>query len=300
MRVTNRMMIENSIRSMQDNLERLTDLRTQASSNKIFQFASDHPSAAIAALNLRSGLQANQAYLETAQSTKEWMEATEYAFSQMVDLATRALNLALSGTNDTLDETNLQASATEIDSILQQAIEVGNSQHLGKYIFSGFQIDTEPFELVEGTPDTVIYNGGPYSGGIQRNVSPGQSMTVNVDGESTFLPLFNALIRARDGLLSKITDGGSELEAAIADLQNALDSVSQVRSGNGARQRQIQAVINQCTQLDLSLKSMLSQKENANLAEVITLLQQQEITYEAVLEVSRRTLNTMNLFDLIQ
>jgi flagellar hook-associated protein 3 FlgL len=300
MRVTNRMMIENSIRSMQDNLERLTDLRTKASSNKAFQFASDNPSAAIASLNLRSGLQANQAYLDTAQSTKDWMEATEYAFSQMEDLATRALNLAMSGLNDTLDETNLQAAATEIDSILQQAIEVGNTQHLGKYIFSGFQIDTEPFELVAGTPDTVIYNGGPYSGGIQRNVSPGQSMTVNIDGESTFLPLFNALIRARDGLLSKGIDGGTELQAAVADLQNALDTVSQVRSSNGARQRQIQAVIDQCTQLDLSLKSMLSQKENANLVEVITLLQQQEITYEAVLEVSRRTLNTMNLFDLIQ
>jgi flagellin-like hook-associated protein FlgL len=125
-------------------------------------------------------------------------------------------------------------------------------------------------------------------------------MTVNIDGESTFLPLFNALIRARDGLLSKGIDGGTELQAAVADLQNALDTVSQVRSSNGARQRQIQAVIDQCTQLDLSLKSMLSQKENANLVEVITLLQQQEITYEAVLEVSRRTLNTMNLFDLIQ
>ncbi len=300
MRVTNRMIVNNAIRYTQDNLERLTELRTMASSNKVFQSASDKPSAAIASLTLRSSLKANQAYLETAQSTKDWMEASDYAFSQMEDLATRALNLALSGLNEVYDESNLQAHATEIDSILRQAIEVGNTQHQGMYIFAGFQINTKPFEFVEGTPDTVVYRGGPFSGGIQRNVSPGQSITLNVDGESTFLPLFNALIRARDGLLSISSDGGSELQAAVQDLQNAINVVSQSRAGNGARQRQIQAVINQCTQLDLSIKSMLSQKEDANLVEVITLLQQQEITYEAVLEVSRRTLTTLNLFNLIQ
>jgi flagellar hook-associated protein 3 FlgL len=280
---------------MQDNLETLNALRDRAATGKQFQIASDDPESASAALGLRSSLRASQAYLATAQVTGDWMAATENALKQAVDLAKQAHQIALGGLSDSNDDEALGAMSAQIDSLLQQAIEVGNTRYNGDYIFSGFKTNTQPFTPVSGSPDSVSYDGN--SGLMQRSLGPGQSVAANIPGDDIFTQLFAGLISARDALKGPDHSG---LPAAVVALQTALDTVARERSNLGSRQQQVQAAITQSEETQLLLKSLISQKEDANMVEALSELRYQETTYQAVLEVGRRTLATLNLFDLLR
>ena len=293
MRVTQRLMVDNAIRSMSENMEKLGNLQGKAASGKRFAQASDDPKAAHAALSLRSSLVTTQSYLETALNVGEWMSATEVAFSQIVDLATKAINISLEGVSDSQNEAR-PGLAVQIDGFLTNAIEIGNTKFQGNYIFSGYKTTTQPFALLAGSPDSVTYSGD--NGIIKRDLGVEQSMTVNIDGDTTFSPLYSAMIAARDALNA---DDLPALQTAIDNLNIALETIKEQRSYNGARQRQVQTLTSNLEQTELSIQGWLSNKENANLVEVITELRHQETIYQAALEVGHRTLATLNLFDLM-
>ena len=290
MRVRNQMIVDNILQYIQDNIERLDQLRMHAGTTKNFRKASDDPTAASASLSLNSSIAANQAYINTAHIADEWMAINEMALSEIEDLAARALNLTQSAISDVLDPTSLQALQTEFESILNQAIDLTNSQNKGDYLFTGTSIHSKPFTLNKH-PFSVTYNGDDNE--IIRNLGPSENVTVNVDGQAAFSYLFNSLIGGINA------SDRSDLEIVAGDLQNALDTLSQTRTINGARQRQVLSAIDQGEETDFSLQALLSQNEDVSLVEALSNLQQQEVAYQTVLEVASRTLATMNLFDLM-
>ncbi len=86
MRITHRMMAENAVHSMSENLERLSKLQSRLSTGKQFQVASDDPARASTSLSLRSNLQTLESYADTAETTRNWMTATDNAFDQLDDI----------------------------------------------------------------------------------------------------------------------------------------------------------------------------------------------------------------------
>jgi flagellar hook-associated protein 3 FlgL len=239
-------------------------------------------------------LLSTESFLETARGLQEWMTATEASLNGMVDLLTAALNRALEGLSDTNPEMR-PTLAQEIDGLLKEAIDAGNSKHQGSYLFAGHKVQTRPFTLVEGEPDTVTFSGD--QGVILRSLSPEYAVTANLDGEATFSAGFSGMIAARDALLAGDT---SALQGAITALRSALEGVSEARGLIGARQRQVSSFVEHLESTQTMLKSQLSENEDANMVEVIAELSSQETVFRAVLEVSQRTLATLNLFDLLR
>ncbi|NUM48039.1 MAG: hypothetical protein HUU38_25315 [Anaerolineales bacterium] len=296
MRITNNMISAQLIHDMNVNLERLSKLQTQAATAKKFKSASDDPQSARSALTLRTSLESAQAYLNTAETTDEWMTATETAMAQMENLAGKAIDLALKGISDGNDG-NRPLLGAEVNGLLQQALETANTQHQGEYIFAGYKTKTQPFALQTGTPpapDTIIYNGD--AGLIQRTLGTGNTVTANIDGDVTFTPLLTAFITARDALNN---DDPIAVQAAVTGLQTALADEMQARSLNGLRQRQVRTAQTRLEDTQTFLTKQLDKAENADMVETVTLLRQQENTYQTVLEVSRRALEMVSLFDVL-
>ena len=185
--------------------------------------------------------------------------------------------------------------APEVEMLLQNAIATANTSHMGKYIFSGFQINTKPFVVSKASPDVVDYLGD--DGVMQNDIAPGQSVTTNVNGSTAFSALFSAIAKAKNALL---TNNRDELDASLGELQSAENGISELRATNGARMRQVTTTIDHLEKTNLSLKSLLSEKEDVNMAEAIAMMQAQETTYQAVLEVGQRAISALNLFDVLQ
>ena len=299
MRITQQLLTENAIKYMDENLKRLYKLQEKVASGKEFQNPSDNPSGVAAVFSLRSTLTTSTAYLDSIANTDSWMTTTDFSLNQAVQLATRAINLARQGGTDTVGDEQRSSLATEIDIIIQQAVNVANSTHEGKYIFSGFKTQTPPFSLVDnnsdGQFDDVIYNGG-VNETITRTLSPGVSIPLNIDGKDTFEALFKAMIAARDALR---TNDPAQIQAAIAPLENALQKVNESMTTNGARQRQVRLAKDRLEKAQIELKSLLSAKEDTNMTEAISYLQHQQTVYQTVLEVGQRAISAMSLFDLL-
>jgi len=305
MRVSDRWIAERSIRNMEASREVLAGLQEKLSSTKAFQRVSDDPGAASAALTLRSSLRSGEAYLATVTGMNEWMSATDEALSQMETHATKATNLARQGATDTLSASERKALASQMDSLFQEAISLGNTDHQGSFLFAGYKVKMagghKPFTLVPGVynvdpqvPDSVDFIGD--NGGMSRSVGPNHTITLNVDAEESFQALYSAMIATRDALNA---NNGVDVNAGIGDLEAALEKISDLRTQNGARQNQVSARKELLTKTQLSLSAMLADKEDVNMAEAITQLRYQETVYQAVLEVSQRSLATANLFEYL-
>ncbi|MBE0695342.1 MAG: hypothetical protein IH586_00295, partial [Anaerolineaceae bacterium] len=273
-----------------------------------FNYASENPTGASLSLNLRSTLKTSQAYLDTASLTYDWMGASEFALQQLEDLAIRSKNLALAGLNDTLGaDERISALAVEVNAILNEAVDVSNTNHKGQYIFAGFQINTAPIELQTYDPADPRYdpaNPGKQhaeylgdSGIMQRSLGPSQSITMNMNANSEIRPFLDALIDIRDALNNNDT---TALRTALGLLETSVNGLDQMRTSNGARQRQVTSSSEYLEKTQIELSSLLSQNEDANMAETISLMRNQEITYQAVLEVGSRAISALNLFEYLR
>lgn len=294
MRITSSLMIDQAIRNMNDNLERLNTFNQTASTGKQFQVMSDDPSRAAFSLQLRSTIQSNQTFIDTGQNTQDWMGTVENAFKQETDIATRAKNLLLQASSDTLSAKERSALGTEMSELVRQAVEGANSQHDGKYVFSGFLVNTPSFSL-DSSETVVTYQGD--TGVIQQDISPGQKMTTNFTGSTIFSNFLASLIQARDDLLN---NNKADIQNALSNLAAGLNDITTARTTNGARSRQVGLTVDRMEKAQIEIKSLLSKKEDANMAEAISMVQHQQTIYQTVIEVSSRAISAISLFDSLR
>ena len=79
-----------------------------------------------------------------------------------------------------------------------------------------------------------------------------------------------------------------------------MDPITTARTTNGGRMRQFKVTMDAMSQTQIELKSLLSSKEDVNMADAISQLRAQETTYQSVLEVSSRAINTATLFETMR
>lgn len=294
MRVPDSMIYNNAIRYMNEAKAKLDQLSTKVASNKNFQNSSDDPSLVSAALVLRSSIQISDGYIKTSQNTQAWMENSETAYSLMNDLFTQSNAIMLKGLSDTVGNSErVHDFAIQIDRILDQAISIANTSYNDNYIFAGYQVKTKPYSIAAGG-SVVIYGGD--NGQMKRDLAPGITVTMNSDGVGAFNPFFDALILAKHGLE---TNNRVEMNTALTNINSALTVMIQSRSNNGALLRQVKTGVEHLENTKLELKSLLSIKEDANMAEAISMFNIQQTTYQTVLEVGSRAISALNLFDVL-
>ncbi len=302
MRITQRMMTERAVQYMDENLKRLYQLQEKVASGKEFQRPSDNPSGVTSALTLRSVLRMNTAYLDSAATTESWMSATDFALIQTTQLATRALKLTREGVSDTMGDEQRMTLAAEVDMVLQQVLSVANTNHQGNYIFGGFSTLNPPFALLDsnsdGTLDTVVRNGD--NGVINRLIGPSLTVVQNVSGYDLFNDLMVAIMSARNALRNNGDPNQlNQLQGAIDSLEAQIRNVNDALTTNGARQREVRLTKDRLEKSQIELKSLLSQKEDVNMTEAISHLQHQQTVYQTVLEVGKRAISALSLFDLL-
>jgi flagellar hook-associated protein 3 FlgL len=308
MRITHRMMADNVIGHMSENLEKLSKLQGKLSTGKRFQVASEDPARASVSLSLRSNLKTLESYADTAETTRNWMTATDNAFEKLDEVGIRATNLILRAINDTMSGSErANPMAVEMQDLLNQAVELGNTSVNDQFIFAGYQVNSKSFEIVDSTTTLLDYQGNVFTpkvvnylgdtGVMQRNLGPNQSVTLNVRGDKAINGVLQNLISATNALKQNDT---ATLQSLLTSLKVSLTAMSEYRTSNGARLRQVESAANFLETMQIETKSLLSRNEDMNMAEGITLLANQQTTYDAVLQVSQRAISALSLFDYLR
>nr|MBF0221264.1 hypothetical protein [Desulfobulbaceae bacterium] len=113
---------------------------------------SDDPVNLVSALRFRTTIVEMDQFTENIKHGETLVNASEAALVEIKDMAIRAKTLAIQATDPALTPSNREAISLEIKNMLDQAIQLGNTQINGKYIFGGYRTsgytETEPAPFV--------------------------------------------------------------------------------------------------------------------------------------------------------
>ncbi|MCD4829264.1 MAG: hypothetical protein K8R90_07570 [Candidatus Cloacimonetes bacterium] len=145
MRVTTQAAYRTLLRNVTTNLERYRRIQEELSNEQKLLRPSDDPSGIATSTSLKQTLAANMQYLANLTEAEEFLNATDAAMQDFNDILARAREIAEMGATETSDETARAIAAQQVQELIDQALEVANTQVRDRYIFSGHRTSTQAF-----------------------------------------------------------------------------------------------------------------------------------------------------------
>ncbi|MBI2885973.1 MAG: flagellar hook-associated protein FlgL [Chloroflexi bacterium] len=280
MRVTQGMVLDRLLANLSFNQRRLQETNSAITSGKRVQRPADDPIAVAQSLGLAGDLRQVDQYRRNIVTIRGWLQATEEALGHVTDLIQRARELAITGANETLSQTQRSNIAAEVQQLFQRGIDLGNTTHSGRYIFAGFQVATPPYQA-SGNPEGFVYLGD--GGKLQQEFETNRTVPINVPGGAVFPSALAALRELLDGL--NISNPG-QIRSSIGALDAAVDAVLATRAEVGARQERVSAADEGLQDARVTLQKELSSAVDVDLAQALVEFNAQQNVYQASLKAS--------------
>lgn len=265
MRVTQQMLHQNSVRHMNQNLSRFEKTNSQVSTGKAIERPSDNPNGVSKAMSMKSTIAANEQYGRNTDEAKLWLDETDQTISSMTNVMHRVRELALQGSNDTLNVEDREIVASEIEELTTLMNQFSATKVNGQDLFGAAKF----------FPISDALN-------IKVNASSAEVLgdTITVLGNLT------AAVRVGSGIdLDAIDSGMDRMLAAQADI--------------GARTNRVDATESRVKDHTFDLKSLVSKIEDVDYAEAIIRLKSEESIYQASLSASSKIIQT-SLMDFLR
>ncbi len=144
MRITNKMMNNNTLRNINSNKGYLDKLNTQLASGKKITRPSDDPVTAIRALKLRSNLtEITQFYDRNTNDAGAWLQATQDAVESTKGILTSMKAQFTTGATGTNTVESRNAILAELKDLAKQIYDDGNADYAGRSLFTGYRTSTD-------------------------------------------------------------------------------------------------------------------------------------------------------------
>ena len=160
MRITNKIMQNNSLYNINNNKVTEDQLNTMMATGKKINRPSEDPVIAIRALRLRSNVtQLSQYYEKNCKDAESWLDVTGDALSTVTSVLTDCVKQATKGANMDLTVDDLDIIISQLDSLAKEYYATGNVDYAGRYIFTGYRTDTSlTFEKTTSADYTNIHD----------------------------------------------------------------------------------------------------------------------------------------------
>lgn len=233
MRISSNMMRYNFLHSLNNSMETQNKLQEQLADGKALHRPSDDPVKTVRDLTFKTSQALNEQYTQNLKDAQSWMENTDGVMSDLSSVMIKMKELVVSA-DDTKSTTDLNTIGTQIDELINQVVQLGNTKVGNRYLFAGQNDSTQPFVRTtikdpnsELTREVVIYNGDnrKISMPIQAGaINPTQD-SVNLTGTEVFGQEETVFGRKTLSVLNHLLDIKNELKKT--------SSVSQTQSAAG-------------------------------------------------------------------
>lgn len=143
MRITNKIMQNNSLTNINNTKVAQDTLNSQISSGKKIVRPSDDPIVAIRALRLRSSVtEISQYYKSNVPDAKAWLNTTEDAMQQVTEVITDMLRQYTKGANEYLKASDREIILGQLKSLRDEVYATGDADYAGRYVFTGYRTET--------------------------------------------------------------------------------------------------------------------------------------------------------------
>jgi flagellar hook-associated protein 3 FlgL len=297
MRVTTNSNDSQMLAQIQNLISLQTRLQTQVSTGqRIFQ-PEDDPAGMGRVLALKTE---QSQITQFASNTSYALDVSQASFSglnEIKKISDRAGELSTLGAGD-LSPDALKTNATEVNQLIEQGVQLANSQLRNNYLFAGTAVDTPPFVATRdasGNISSVSYAGNTTQASVQisstASIAPGSSGAANQE----LADFLNHLVQLRDALNTGVSTNVSAVQPAlVTDENNLVSGLSEY----GAVQLRIE--ISQSQQQDRlsDIDKLVSSETDVDLPTTITKLNQASVAYQAALQSTTKIMG-MSLLDYL-
>lgn len=180
MRIADKMAFNQVNQNLAKNRSDMADLQNQAATQKRITKPSDDPLASARVLAARTEERGNGQFIKNINNARSFLEFSDQSLGELTDILVRAKELAISQSNDASGNTESRmVTASEIEQIYNQAVQIGNRKLGERYIFGGYKTQTMPFD------QSGEYFGDDGDMKIQTNKD--SFVAMNVAGNKVFL-----------------------------------------------------------------------------------------------------------------
>ncbi|HHD57285.1 MAG TPA: flagellar hook-associated protein 3 [Desulfobulbaceae bacterium] len=292
----------------------LEELRKIGSTGKKLNRPSDNPAAIRPVLNTRKQLSNVDRYMETMGQALDKMQAADGHLGHVENIMQRVKEISVNVVNGSLNNEDRSVLADEIVNLRQELLDAANARVDGKYIFSGYEESTKPFEK-NPAYDPALYDANdhttwPYlyhgdENATRLEITPGENLQVSLTGNDLFFgttswnqnpppnnsvepgryDVFAVLTRAEEAVRS---NDQTALQTSIQDIDGASDQTRRLRSQMGNRASRVETAMHHQEGVRIDLKQILSRYEDADAIEAFNDIVQQETAFQAALNVTSK------------
>ncbi|HWS44511.1 MAG TPA: flagellar hook-associated protein FlgL [Acidimicrobiia bacterium] len=281
-RMPNSLLMSNSLSDLQSVFAKLTDLQDQAATLKRLRKPSDAPADVVSAMQLHAGINRNTQYATNIGDASAWLGTADNALTSAVSQLQRVNTLVVQAANASTDSNARAGIAAEIDAIRSTMISIANTQYAGRPVFAG----TAAGNVAYDTNGNYVGISAP----VERNISPGQRVQVNVNGDAVFGTPGNDLFTTLAQISAAVRSDPSQLTTLQGTLNTQTTQVQNQLAEVGARFQRVSAMQTQNSSDAVTMKQNLSNIEDADIAQVMMQLQAQQIAYQAALEATAKAI----------
>lgn len=297
-RITTNGLSNSVLDANQKTLARLANYQLQLATNKKLNQVSDDPVAAKQSLRYRAEGMQVQKHLDNIDKATSFMSATDQSVGEMTQLLDEAKSLAVQGANGSQDATSRKTLAGSIDSLLSRMVDLANTVHDGRFLFGGTTtVQTTPPFARNATDTGVDYSGNLDTFAVK--IGPTSDVQVNTDGFSLFKgqkDVFQVLYKLRDALNQNDPATVNDL---ITDVDASFQQVNGIEGSMGGRIQRLDLARSQLENTKVYLGDLVSQAEDADMAEVITKMNMTQTALQAGLQSGAKVMQT-TLLDFLR
>ena len=159
MRITAKIMQNNSLSNINVNKTLQDKLNTQMATEKKINRPSDDPVVAIRALRLRTNVsQVTQYYGKNVPDAESWLKVTEDALSTVSEVITDMIAQCTSGANEKLTSADRNTILDALKSLRDEVYATGNVDYAGRSVFTVTQYEAMKVAYAAGGNKTPMYH----------------------------------------------------------------------------------------------------------------------------------------------
>ncbi len=144
MRITNKIIQNNSLSNINLNKTLQDTLSTQISTEKKIARPSDDPIIALRSLRLRTSVNQTEQYREkNAEDAQSWLQITEDAINTLSDIITDIRKQYVKGTSETLTPKDREIILENLQALSDEIYNTGNADFAGRSVFTGYRTDSD-------------------------------------------------------------------------------------------------------------------------------------------------------------
>jgi len=292
MRITNKTLATNFLNNLNRNLTQMSKYQNQLSSGKVVTRASDDPMLVSKIMDLRNNIGMNTQYNSNISDTIGWVETQDGALNGATAILQRVRELIIYGANGTLSASDRAAIKDEVVQNVEGLRDILNTNFDGRYIFAGQNTKTIPFKFTEA--EGLTYDPANDKN-IMREIGQGINVEIITSSKEVAGDAADGLGALLKNVISSLNSTDpAEIEKLSGELLGKLDekieSMLSLRSRIGAINNRLEASKSRNETENLNLNTLLSQREDIDIAEKFMEYNVMSTVYQASLAAGSKIL----------